>query len=69
MPAPLSPEPPTDDGRWILLQHRHDRSFWQHERATAEGEVFTRFVIVRAPERLDYDTFDEAEGMFEAMED
>jgi hypothetical protein len=63
------PKPPGDDGDWTLLQSRLDRTFWQWDRAAAIGGPLTRFVILRAPERLDYDDFDEAESMFVAMGD
>lgn len=65
-----TPRPPRDEGDWTLLQSRIDRSFWQWDRRRAPGApVVSRFVILRAPERLDYDTYDEAESMFEAMEE
>ncbi|MGW8705847.1 hypothetical protein ACWGLL_10785 [Brevundimonas sp. NPDC055814] len=65
-----TPRPPVDDGDWTLLQSRIDRSFWQWDRRSEpDAPVLSRFVILRPPERLDYDDFDEAEAMFEAMED
>jgi hypothetical protein len=65
-----TPQPPADDGDWTLLQSRIDRSFWQWDRRREPSAAITsRFVILRPPERLDYDTFDEAEAMFEAMEE
>ncbi len=64
------PRPPADDGEWTLLQSHIDRSFWQWDRQQEDGApILSRFVILRPPERLDYDTFDEAESMFEAMEE
>ena len=64
------PQPPADDGDWTLLQSRVDRSFWQWDRPRETGaSVLSLFVILRPPERLDYDTFDEAVAMFEAMEE
>jgi len=65
------PQPPHgEDGDWTRLQSRVDRVFWQWDRRPEPtAPPLTRFVIVRPPERLDYDTFDEAESMFEAMED
>lgn len=65
------PQPPQgEDGDRTLLQSRVDRVFWQWDRRPEPtAPPLTRFVIVRPPERLDYDTFDEAESMFEAMED
>lgn len=65
-----APRPPDDEGDWTLLQSRLDRTFWQWDRRRApEAPPLTRFVILRPPERLDYDTFDEAESMFLAMGD
>jgi len=61
------PQPPSDAGEWTLLQSRADRNFWQWDRQTPRG-VLSRFVILRDRERLDFDTFDEAEALFEAME-
>lgn len=65
------PRPPQgEEGEWTLLQSRVDRNFWQWDRRhEPSAPTLTRFVIVRPPERLDYDTFDEAEAMFEAMEE
>ncbi|MEG1029092.1 MAG: hypothetical protein RSE34_03330 [Brevundimonas sp.] len=59
---------PEGEGEWTLLQQRIDRSFWQQTRSL-EGRSLTTFVIVRSPEQLRYDTFDEAEAMFEAMDE
>lgn len=64
----LRPTPPSDAGQWTLLQSRIDRSFWQWDRPSPEGDL-TRFVILRAPERLDYDSYEEAEAMFMAMDE
>ncbi|MNL87785.1 hypothetical protein D3C87_2171330 [compost metagenome] len=50
------------------MQQRIDRSFWQQTRSL-EGRSVTWFVIARPPEQLTYDTFDEAEAMFEAMDE
>lgn len=61
-------ERPEGEGEWTLLQQRADRSFWQQTRSF-EGRSLTAFVIVRPPEQLFYDTFDEAEAMFEAMDE
>ncbi|MET4685368.1 hypothetical protein [Brevundimonas faecalis] len=70
MTAQHNPTPPGDEGDWTLLQNRIDRSFWQWDRCADPGaRPLTRFVILRAPERLDYDDFDEAEAMFEAMDE
>jgi len=68
--VPPPQPPPEEEGDWTLLQSRIDRQFWQWDRhPQPAAPTLTRFVIVRPPERLDYDTFDEAEAMFEAMED
>ena len=57
------PKPPTDQGRWTLLQSRIERSFWQWDRETTRGN-FTHFVILRGSDRYEYDTFDKAEQLF-----
>lgn len=63
----LRPQPPSDPGRWTLLQSRLERSFWQWDRETAGGS-FSHFVILRGSDRYDYDTFDEAEELFFALD-
>lgn len=63
-----TPEPPTDQGDWTLLQSRLDRSFWQWDRETSRG-THTRFVILRFEDRYEYDTFDEAEALFLAFDE
>ncbi|MNE91098.1 hypothetical protein D3C80_1886720 [compost metagenome] len=68
MGARSQPEHPRGEGEWTLLQQRIDRSFWQQTRSL-EGRSVTWFVIARPPEQLTYDTFDEAEAMFEAMDE
>ena len=69
MDARSQPETPKGDGAWTLLQTRPDRSFWQQTRTLAPGRSVSWFVIVRPPEKLSYDTFDEAEAMFRAMDE
>ena len=69
MDARSQPEPPKGEGDWTLLQARSDRSFWQQTRTLAPGRSVSWFVIVRPPEQLSYDTFDEAEAMFRAMDE
>ena len=59
----MKPTPPSDQGHWILLQGRMDRSFWQWDREMG-GETFSHFVIMRGKDRYEYDTFDEAEALF-----
>ena len=62
------PTPPSDPGQWTLLQQRTDRALWQWDRERG-GSTLTLFVITHPPSRLDYDDFDEAESMFERLED
>jgi len=69
MDARSQPEPPQGERERTLLQTRSDRSFWQQRRALAPGRSVTWFVIVRPPEQLSYDSFDEAEAMFRAMDE
>jgi hypothetical protein len=58
---------PEGEGAWTLLQQRADHAMWQQEEPAPDGEVVSRFWIVNPPEALMYDTFDEAEAMFEAL--
>ncbi len=67
MDTPQPPQPPQGPGQWTLLQQRLDRSMWQQEEADETGRILSRFIIVNRPEVLTYDTFDEAEAMFEAL--
>lgn len=66
MNLPAHPEGP---GEWTLLQSRVDRAMWQQDDVDAGGRTLSRFVIVNPPEVLIYDTFDEAEAMFLALEE
>ena len=61
------PKPPSGPGQWTLLQQRIDRAMWQQDETDATGRTISRFVIVNDPETLTYDTFDEAEALFEAL--
>ena len=64
------PSPPADEGRWTLLQHRLDRALWQWDRKLLRtNSGVTRYVITHDPSRLDFDDFDEAESVFEMMDD
>lgn len=63
------PNHPPGPGAWTLLQQRIDRAMWQQDETDAAGGTISRFLIVNAPETLTYDTFDEAEAMFEALGD
>ena len=65
-----TPTPPKDEGSWTLLQQRLDRALWQWDRPTIKNHAnITRFVITHDPSRLDFDDFDEAETVFEMIED
>lgn len=59
---------PQGEGEWTLLQARNDRAFWQRS-ISSEATALVQFVIARPPEVLTYDTFDEAQAMFEAMDE
>lgn len=63
------PNHPPGPGVWTLLQQRIDRMMWQQDETDAAGRAISRFLIVNPPETLTYDTFDEAEAMFEALGD
>jgi len=69
MDARSQPQPPRGEGTWTLLQSRADRSFWQQTRTLTPERSVTWFVISRPPEQLSYDSFDEAEAMFRAMDE
>lgn len=61
------PKPPSGPGQWTLLQQRIDRAMWQQDETDVTGRSISRFIIVNPPEVLTYDTFDEAETIFEAL--
>lgn len=63
------PTHPPGSGVWTLLQQRIGRAMWQQDQTDESRRIFSRFHIVNPPETLIYDTFDEAEAMFEALED
>lgn len=65
----VAPKPPSDPGQWILLQERPNRALWQWERRSGGISPLVRFVITHDPSRLDFDDLDEAETMFERLED
>lgn len=66
----VSPTPPPDEGQWTLLQQRPDRVLWQWDRPLLKtGAGITRFVIMQDPSRLDFDDVDEADTVFQMMED
>jgi hypothetical protein len=58
---------PPGKGVWTSLQQRADHAMWQQDEPAGDGQVISRFWIVNPPETLMYDTFDEAEAMFEAL--
>ena len=58
---------PEGAGVWTRLQARADHVMWQQDETSAAGGQISRFWIVNPPEALMYDTFDEAEAMFEAL--
>ncbi|CAN5302128.1 hypothetical protein BH10PSE1_BH10PSE1_13010 [soil metagenome] len=58
---------PEGAGVWTRLQSRSDHTLWQQDEPDGVGGVVSRFWIVNPPEELMYDTFDEAEAMFEAL--
>ena len=58
---------PEGEGVWTVLQNHIDHVMWQQDQADAAGGVITRFWIVNPPEELVYETFDEAEAMFEML--
>lgn len=61
------PAPPQGPGAWTLLQDHGAHALWQQDEADAGGRTVTRFWIVNPPEQLMFDTFDEAEAMFERL--
>lgn len=58
---------PEGEGVWTSLQQRADHVMWQQDETRPNGTMISRFWIVNPPEALMYDTFDEAEAMFEAL--
>ena len=64
-----APSPPEGPGQWTLLQEMFGRQMWQQDEVAGPDEILSRFVIVNPPEVLTYDTFDEAEAMFRAMDE
>ncbi|CAN5133889.1 hypothetical protein BH09PSE1_BH09PSE1_29420 [soil metagenome] len=58
---------PEGPGVWTRLQSRMDHVMWQQDETDGVGATISRFWIVNPPEALMYDTFDEAEAMFEAL--
>ncbi|MEG1452544.1 hypothetical protein [Brevundimonas sp.] len=70
MLSDYDPKPPKGEGHWTLLQQRLERTMWQWDRTDPGGKAsVTRFVIINDPARLDFDDFEEAESLFEKMED
>jgi hypothetical protein len=60
---------PQGSGVWTLLQEHVTHALWQQNEADAAGGVISRFWVVNPPEQLMFDTFDEAEAMFERIGD
>lgn len=58
---------PEGEGVWTLLQGHIKHVMWQQDETDAAGGVISRFWIVNPPEELVYETFDEAEAMFELL--
>jgi hypothetical protein len=58
---------PKGPGVWTLLQDHITHALWQQEEAYADGRTINRFWVVNPPEQLMFDTFDEAEAMFEQL--
>ena len=58
---------PEGEGVWTLLQGHIRHAMWQQDQTDAAGGVISRFWIVNPPEALVYETFDEAEAMFETL--
>ena len=58
---------PDGPGVWTVLQDHVTHAMWQQDENDEAGGVTSRFWIVNPPEQLMYDTFDEAEAMFESL--
>ena len=61
---PAHPEGP---GVWTLLQDHVNHAMWQQDETDAGGAIISRFWVVNPPEELEFDTFDEAEALFERL--
>ena len=66
MTDPVHPEGP---GAWTLLQDHVTHAMWQQDETDGAGVVVSRFWVINPPEQLMFDTFDEAEAMFEQLND
>jgi hypothetical protein len=70
METPVTdPAPPEGPGVWTLLQDHVTHAMWQQDETDSSGQTLTRFWVVNPPETLTFDTFDEAEAMFERLGD
>jgi hypothetical protein len=63
---PVQPEGPGD---WLLLQDHIGHAMWQQDETDAGGRTISRFWVVSPEEQLMFDTFDEAEALFEQIGD
>jgi hypothetical protein len=64
-----SPAHPEGPGVWTLLQDHMTHALWQQDETDHAGATISRFWVVNPPEQLMFDTFDEAEAMFERLGD
>jgi len=64
-----SPAHPDGSGVWTLLQDHLTHAMWQQDETDAAGVTISRFWVVNPPEQLMFDTFDEAEALFERLGD
>jgi len=64
MPDTAHPEGP---GVWTLLQDHVTHALWQQDEADTGGRAISRFWVINPPEQMVFDTFDEAEAMFERL--
>ena len=61
------PAHPEGAGVWTLLQDHVSHAMWQQDETDDAGATTSRFWVVNPPEELMFDTFDEAEAMFEQI--
>lgn len=61
------PAHPEGAGVWTLLQDHVTHAMWQQDETDGAGATTSRFWVVNPPEQLMFDTFDEAESMFEQL--
>lgn len=64
-----TPQPPSHEGKWTLLQQRYDRALWQWDRSLSASHYgVTRYVILREANRFEFDDCGEAENLFHQMD-